>query len=137
MTPRALRHSNATLLRAKGKDIATIALWLGHESTQATQMYLHADMKIKEQTIERTATLGTQPGRYRPPDALLSFLADGGSDRLIDALVAWGDEQAVIDRVRDHLDAGADHVALQAYAGERRPAINALEGLAPGLPALD
>ena len=62
------------LLRAKHKDIATIALWLGHESTQVTQMYLHADHKIKEQTIDRTTTLGTPPGRYQPPDTLLSFL---------------------------------------------------------------
>jgi probable F420-dependent oxidoreductase len=40
-------------------------------------------------------------------------LADGGSDRLVDAIVAWGDEQAVLDRVRAHHDGGADHVALQ------------------------
>jgi integrase/recombinase XerD len=74
VTPHVLRHSNAMLLRARRKDIATIALWLGHESTQATQMYLHADLKIKEQAIDRTATLSTPPGRYRPPDALLGFL---------------------------------------------------------------
>ncbi|MEU7896427.1 LLM class F420-dependent oxidoreductase [Nonomuraea sp. NPDC049152] len=42
-----------------------------------------------------------------------SDFADGGSDRLADAIVAWGDEQAVAKRVRAHLDAGADHVALQ------------------------
>jgi probable F420-dependent oxidoreductase len=40
-------------------------------------------------------------------------LADGGSDALVDAIVAWGDEDAVVDRVRAHLDAGADHVCLQ------------------------
>jgi len=74
VTPHVLRHSNAMLLRARRKDIATIALWLGHESTQTTQMYLHADLKIKEQTIDRTATLSTPPGRYRPPDTLLGFL---------------------------------------------------------------
>jgi probable F420-dependent oxidoreductase len=40
-------------------------------------------------------------------------LGDGGSDRLVDAIVAWGDEDAIRDRVRAHLDAGADHVAVQ------------------------
>jgi site-specific recombinase XerD len=74
VTPHVLRHSNAMLLRARHKDIATIALWLGHENIQATQMYLHADLEIKEQAIDRTATLGTPPGRYRPPDTLLDFL---------------------------------------------------------------
>jgi site-specific recombinase XerD len=74
VTPHMLRHSNAMLLRAKGVDIATIALWLGHESTQTTHIYEHADPKLKEQAIARTAPLGTKPGRYRPSDALLAFL---------------------------------------------------------------
>ena len=74
VTPHTLRHSNAMLLRAKGVDIATIALWLGHESTQTTHIYEHADPKLKEQAIARTAPLGTKPGRYRPSDALLAFL---------------------------------------------------------------
>ena len=43
--------------------------------------------------------------------------ADGGSDRLVDAIVAWGDEHTVVDRVRAHFDAGADHVCVQALAG--------------------
>jgi integrase/recombinase XerD len=74
VTPHTLRHSNAMLLRAKGVDIATIALWLGHESTQTTHIYEHADPALKEQAIARTAPLGAKPGRYRPPDALLAFL---------------------------------------------------------------
>lgn len=74
VTPHTLRHSNAMLLRAKGVDIATIALWLGHESTQTTHIYEHADPTLKEQAIARTAPLGAQPGRYRPSDALLAFL---------------------------------------------------------------
>lgn len=40
-------------------------------------------------------------------------LADGGSDRLVDAIVAWGDEQSIVERVREHHQRGADHVALQ------------------------
>ena len=74
VTPHTLRHTNAMLLRAKGVDIATIALWLGHESTKSTEIYLHADNKLKQQAIERTTPTGTPPGRYQPPDALLAFL---------------------------------------------------------------
>ena len=73
VTPHTLRHTNAMLLRAKGVDIATIALWLGHESTQTTHIYEHADPALKEQAIARTAPLGTKPGRYRPSDTLLAF----------------------------------------------------------------
>jgi integrase/recombinase XerD len=74
VTPHTLRHANAMLLRAKDVDIATIALWLGHESIQTTRIYEHADPKLKEQAIARTASLGAKPGRYRPSDTLLAFL---------------------------------------------------------------
>ncbi len=74
VTPHTLRHTNAMLLRAKGVDIATIALWLGHESTQTTHIYEHADPALKKQAIARTAPLGAKPGRYRPSDQLLAFL---------------------------------------------------------------
>jgi probable F420-dependent oxidoreductase len=50
-------------------------------------------------------------------------LAGGGSDRLVDALVAWGDEAAIARRVREHFDAGADHVAVQVLTGYRTPGI--------------
>jgi integrase/recombinase XerD len=74
VTAHTLRHTNAMLLRAGGVDIATIALWLGHESTKTTSIYEHADPALKEQAIARTAPLGIKPGRYRPDDALLAFL---------------------------------------------------------------
>ena len=74
VTPHTLRHTNAMLLRARGIDIFTIALWLGHESTKSTEIYLHADNKLKQQAIERTTPTGTPPGRYKPPDTLLAFL---------------------------------------------------------------
>jgi integrase len=64
------------LLRAGDVDIATIALWLGHESTKTTRIYEHADPALKEQAIARIAPLGTKPGRYQPSDTLLAFLDD-------------------------------------------------------------
>jgi probable F420-dependent oxidoreductase len=57
----------------------------------------------------------------------------GGSDRLVDAIVAWGDEEAIAARVREHLDAGADHVAIQAYADDAGASLGQLERLAPAL----
>jgi integrase/recombinase XerD len=74
VTPHTLRHTNAMLLRAENVDILTIALWLGHESTKSTEIYLHADNKLKQRAIERTAPTGTPPGRYRLPDKLIDFL---------------------------------------------------------------
>jgi integrase len=57
-----------------GIDVATIALWLGHASTQATQAYLHADLQMKEQALLRTAPTPQGPNRYKPPDTLLAYL---------------------------------------------------------------
>jgi integrase/recombinase XerD len=74
VSPHTLRHTNAMLLRAGGNDLATIALWLGHESVKTTSIYEHADPALKEQAIARTAPLGAKPGRYQPNDALLAFL---------------------------------------------------------------
>jgi site-specific recombinase XerD len=74
VTPHTLRHTSAMLLRAAGVDLSVIALWLGHEAIESTQIYLHADLNLKEQAIARTAPTGTPPGRYRPNDTLLAFL---------------------------------------------------------------
>lgn len=74
VTPHVLRHTAAMRLLQAGVDTSVIALWLGHESTQSTQVYLHADLALKEQALARTTPPGTAPGRYRPPDTLLAFL---------------------------------------------------------------
>lgn len=74
ITPHVLRHTAAMNLLHAGVDSTVIALWLGHESVEATQIYIHADMKIKEQALARTTPPNTTPGRYRPPDTLLAFL---------------------------------------------------------------
>jgi integrase/recombinase XerD len=74
VTPHTMRHTAAMLWRGKGVDIATIALLLGHESSQTTHIYEHADPALKEEAIARTTPLGIKPGRYRPSDTLLAFL---------------------------------------------------------------
>ncbi len=74
ITPHVLRHTAAMNLLHAGVDSTVIALWLGHESIEATQIYIHADMEIKERALARTTPASVKPGRYRPPDALLAFL---------------------------------------------------------------
>ncbi len=74
ITPHTLRHTAAMRLLHAGVDTTVIALWLGHEQVETTQMYLHADLAIKERALARTKPLDSKPGRYRPPDALLGFL---------------------------------------------------------------
>lgn len=74
VTPHVLRHSAAMALLQNGVDRSVIALWLGHESVETTQVYLHADMRLKEQALARTTPIGGQPGRYRASDALLAYL---------------------------------------------------------------
>jgi site-specific recombinase XerD len=74
VTPHVLRHTAAMELLQHGVDRSVIALWLGHESVETTQMYLHADLRLKEQALSRTTPVGVKPGRYRPDDGLLAFL---------------------------------------------------------------
>jgi integrase/recombinase XerD len=74
VTPHTLRHSAAMDLLRRGVDLSVIALWLGHESMETTQIYLHADMRLKEKALAHATMSGLVPERYRPPDALLTFL---------------------------------------------------------------
>ena len=69
-----LRHSCAMNLLHNGVDLATIALWLGHEDLRTVQHYLHADLALKERALARLTPAHVQPGRYRPPDPILAFL---------------------------------------------------------------
>jgi site-specific recombinase XerD len=73
-TPHTLRHSCAMDLLASGVDRTVVALWLGHERVETTNIYTHADMATKQRALARTTPLGTKPGRYRAPDPLLAFL---------------------------------------------------------------
>jgi len=74
ITAHVLRHTAAMRLLHAGVDTSVIALWLGHEQIETTQIYLHADMALKEAALARTTPPNTPPGRYHPPDTLLAFL---------------------------------------------------------------
>jgi len=74
VTPHVLRHSAAMALLHSGVDCAVIAMWLGHESMDTTQIYLHASLELKQQALDKTTPTSGSPGRYRPDDALLAFL---------------------------------------------------------------
>ena len=74
VTPHTLRHTTAMQMLQRGVDLTVIALWLGHESIETTQVYLHADLRLKEQALAHTTPSGVSPGRFQPDDALLAFL---------------------------------------------------------------
>lgn len=74
VSPHVLRHSTAMNLLQHGVDCAVIALWLGHESMETTQAYLHANLALKEQALAKTEAFKGQTSRYHPPDQLRTFL---------------------------------------------------------------
>jgi integrase/recombinase XerD len=74
VTLHVLRHTAAIRLLHAGIDTSVIALWLGHASPTTTQIYLDADLELKQRALDRTAPADSRPGRYRPPDSLLAFL---------------------------------------------------------------
>ena len=74
ITPHSLRHTAAMALLQQGVGCTVIALWLGHESVETTQIYLHADLRIKERAMEQTRPIGVKPGRFKPDKGLRDFL---------------------------------------------------------------
>lgn len=74
VSPHSLRHACAMELLRSGVGCTVIALWLGHEHVETTQVYLHADMEIKKQAMDRTRSTDVPAGVYRPGDRLLAFL---------------------------------------------------------------
>ncbi len=75
VTPHVLRHTAAMELLNAGVDTTVIAMWLGHESTQTTQVYLHAHMALKEAALAKVAPLNIDNAlHYKPSDKLLNFL---------------------------------------------------------------
>jgi len=74
VSPHVLRHTAAMELLQAGVDRSLIALWLGHESVETTQIYLDADLALKEKVLAKTTPIKAKRARYRPDDELLSFL---------------------------------------------------------------
>jgi site-specific recombinase XerD len=74
VTVHRLRHTMAMDLLQAGVDRSVIALWLGHESVETTQIYLEATLTMKERVLSKTSPLHGMPGRYQPGDQLLGFL---------------------------------------------------------------
>jgi len=74
VSPHVLRHAAAMELLQAGVDRSVIALWLGHESVETTQIYLDADLALKEKALAKTTPINGKPGRFRATDRLLHFL---------------------------------------------------------------
>lgn len=74
VTMHTLRHTAAMRLLHAGVDVAVIALWLGHQHTNSTDCYLHADMRIKQAAVDRTTPLHVEPGTYTPKPDILTWL---------------------------------------------------------------
>jgi site-specific recombinase XerD len=74
VSPHVLRHTTAMDLLQSGVDRSVIALWLGHERLDTTQIYLHASLELKEKALAKTKSFSGRPRRYRPPEQLLTFL---------------------------------------------------------------
>jgi site-specific recombinase XerD len=74
VSPHVLRHTTAMDLLQEGVEPSTIALWLGHESVETTQIYVDANLAMKQAVLDKTTPPEGKPGRYRPDDRLLAFL---------------------------------------------------------------
>jgi site-specific recombinase XerD len=74
VTPHVLRHTLAMTLLQAGIDRSVIALWLGHESVETTQIYLDADLALKEKILAKTVQGGQPPRLFQPGDRLLALL---------------------------------------------------------------
>ena len=74
VTMHTLRHTTAMNLLHAGVDITVIALWLGHEQTSTTDMYLHADTELKKDALEKTRPPNVTPGLYTPRADILAWL---------------------------------------------------------------
>jgi site-specific recombinase XerD len=74
VSPHHLRHGTAMALLESGVDIAVIALWLGHESIETTNVYLHSNLAMKEKALGKLGPVGQVFRRFKPDDALMAFL---------------------------------------------------------------
>ncbi|MDH3213836.1 MAG: TIGR03620 family F420-dependent LLM class oxidoreductase, partial [Myxococcales bacterium] len=118
---------------ARAREILGPVPWLCTEQ----KVLLETNASRAREVARRAAAMYLQLPNYRNNLKRLGYtdadLDDGGSDRLIDAVVAWGDEKAIADRIQAHRDAGASHVCIQPLHPEGKPLPDEriLEALAP------
>ena len=74
VSPHVIRHGTAMALLQSGVDIAVIALWLGHESIETTNAYVHANLAMKEKALEKVMPMDTPFRRFHASDSVLAFL---------------------------------------------------------------
>ena len=74
ISPHVIRHGTAMALLQAGVDIAVIALWLGQESIETTNAYVHANLAMKEKALEKIMPMDTLFRRFHASDSLLAFL---------------------------------------------------------------
>lgn len=74
ISPHVIRHGTAMALLQAGVDLAVIAVWLGHESIETTNVYVHANLAMKEKALAKIQPMDTPFRRFRPDDRLLAFL---------------------------------------------------------------
>jgi integrase/recombinase XerD len=74
ISPHVIRHGTAMALLQAGVDLAVIAVWLGHESIETTNVYVHANLAMKEKALAKVQPMDTPFRRFRPDDRLLAFL---------------------------------------------------------------
>jgi integrase/recombinase XerD len=77
VSPHCLRHSCAMMILQSTGDIRKVALWLGHASTQTTEMYLRADTTILFEVMNTTTPPTLRKGHFSPPDQLIALLKAG------------------------------------------------------------
>ena len=74
ISPHVIRHTTAVNLLQSGVGLPMIALWLGHESSETTQVYLDCDLAYKQKILEKTIDMGGNPETFKPDDQLIAFL---------------------------------------------------------------
>ncbi len=74
VSPHTLRHTTAMHLLQSGVDITVISMWLGHEDVETTNIYITADIRMKEKALKSLQEPKSKNFRYKPSDSLLAFL---------------------------------------------------------------